>query len=82
MKLNPSSFSSIPSSLPHHKQKSLLLKLSNLLIVGSLCITLSNAAVNIMGVEFPNVEHMEVKRGPGMPYLHSNPKVLLGNFRF
>ena len=47
-------------------------------IVGFATLLITAQATHFFGYEMPNLEYIEESRGPGMPFLHSDPKVLLG----
>jgi hypothetical protein len=60
------------------KKAGFVASITKRLTVVCLISALSQAAVNIMGLELPNVELIEDKRGAGMPFMHESPKALLG----
>ena len=47
-------------------------------IVGVATLLFSAHATQFFGYQMPDLEYIKETRGPGMPFLHSDPKVLLG----
>ena len=48
------------------------------LILAALASLSLTSAHEILGLQIPELTHLNVERAPGMPLLHSDPKHLLG----
>jgi hypothetical protein len=51
---------------------------TQLLVTALAMASMQTTAIEIFGVEIPQLEKVNVEREPGMPLLHSEPKHLLG----
>lgn len=48
------------------------------LILAALASLSLTSALEILGLQIPELTHLNLERTPGMPLLHSDPKHLLG----